>query len=119
MPPHSFFRAAAFSFAVVLSCGAASAAEDLVAARTARSLIAEAAMVLRLNAESRLTAIYSDAMSENVRQKLQQLEGSTDDPMLRKTLETAVAALTRSDAATLRAIADRLFAQTGPHGPAD
>jgi hypothetical protein len=40
-------------------------------------------------------------MSESVEQKLHRLEDSTGDSALRKALETAVAALTRSDAATL------------------
>src|SRR5690349_5101566 len=99
-------RFASLSLAIALNASAAVAAEDLIATRTARSLIAEAALVLRLDESGKVNATYTEAMSEQLAEQLQQIGDETRDTALRDTTKNAIAALKAHNAASLREISD-------------
>src|SRR4051812_12661728 len=108
-------RLAAAALINALAGSSACAADDLIATRTLRSLAAEASLVLRLQAEGKVSGTYSRAMSKQIAQQLQQLGGETGDAQVRQTANAAIMALTARDAGALQRISDHLFAEAGPH----
>ena len=105
-------------FGTVLSVTTAQA-DPLADTRILRSLAAEAAEVIRLQARHRVTETYAREMKTEAREQLQSTAKSTDSPQLKPLAAKALAALDRNDAGALTAIAQQLFSMEGPHGRAD
>jgi hypothetical protein len=109
---------AAISIALALACGVARA-DALSDTRTLRSLSAEAAAIMRLHAQNRVTQTYAAQMKQEAREELQSAGESASTPQLKRMAQQAIAALDRNDSQTLSALAQRLLAMEGPHGRAD
>jgi len=105
-------------FGTVLSVTTAQA-DPLADTRILRSLAAEAAEVIRLQAQHRVTETYAREMKTEAREQLQSTAKSTDAPQLKPIGAKAVSALDRNDAGALTAIAQQLFNMEGRHGRAD
>jgi hypothetical protein len=105
------------------SCAAAGHlyAFDIDTLRQVRSLAAEGAEVLRLRAIGKTSTIYAQTMIENAREQLRDLDDSEKgkNSELSRVIAEIMAALDSNNATELRAIADRLFREAGPHGPSD
>jgi len=101
-----------------LGCFPASA-DGLSDIRAVRSVAAEAAEVIRLKLQHRVTETYAREMKEEARQQLAQEAQSAQAPQTRDIAGQAISALDRNDARALTSIAQQLFRMEGPHGRAD
>ena len=108
-----------------LGLAIAAAAATAVAAGTepdpaklaeARSLVAEADMLNRAEAEGRVTHAYGRSLRDDLAGDLKKLEGA---PALGAAAREASAALGRHDTARLTALRDALVAMERSHGRAD
>jgi hypothetical protein len=115
----SLNRAFCFAAAVLCTgCGVARA-DDLSEIRAVRSLAAEAAQVIRLETQHRVTAPYAREMKSSAREELRKEAESATAPRVKATALQAMAAVNANNAQALEAIVRRLFALEGPHGRAD
>jgi hypothetical protein len=105
---------------VVAPAGAAEP-RDLAGLRSVRSLAAEAAVVLRLGTDNKVTSTYTQAMKDNTRAQLHDIDESAGkaDAELHRAIADTMTALERNDAPALQAIAERLFGKAGSRGPTD
>jgi hypothetical protein len=94
-------------------------ADPLADTRILRSLAAEAAEIIRLQAQHRVTETYAREMKREAREQLESTARSTDAPQLKPLAANALAALDRNDAGALATIAQQLLRMEGPHGRAD
>jgi len=95
-------------FALLLSVSNAVAAE-LADLRAARSLVAEAALVLRLGAEQRLTAVYVSQTESVVRRQLQsELKSLAPKSREAELVEAALTAIQADDPRRLEEIQKQL-----------
>jgi len=94
-------------------------ADPLADTRALRSLAAEAAEVIRLQAQHRVTGIYVREMKEEAREQIESTIKGTDAPQLKPLAAKAIAALDRNDAGALAVIAQQLFRMERAHGRAD
>lgn len=101
-----------------IGCGLARA-DDLADLRAVRSLAAEAAQVIRLESQHRITGIYARKMKDSAREELRNEAESAPAPRVKTFAQQAVSAVNANDAAALERIARQLFAMEGPHGRAD
>jgi hypothetical protein len=101
-----------------IGCGAARA-DDLADIRAVRSLAAEAAQVIRLEAQHRVTGTYAREMKDSARDELGSETKSTSAPRIKALAQQAISALNANDAGALERIAKQLLAMEGPHGRAD
>jgi hypothetical protein len=92
---------------------------DIASRREVRSIAAELATVLRLDAQGRSTALYMRKMTDQARKRLQDIDESAGDKdaLLHRAIADAYAGLDKRDPDALRALSERLFALAGPHGP--
>jgi hypothetical protein len=104
--------------ALVLACAVARA-DGLSDIRTLRSLSAEAAEIVRLQAQHRITETYATQMKREAREELQSAGESASTGALKEIAQQATQALDRNDEQGLTTLAQRLFAMEGPHGRAD
>ena len=104
--------------ALLLVCGVARA-DALSDIRTLRSLSAEAAEIIRLHAQHRVTDTYATRMKQEAREEIQSAAKSADAPQLKAMAQQALEALGHDDAKALSQLAQQLFAMEGPHGRAD
>lgn len=85
-------------FLVLLFGGLNAVAADLSDLRAARSLVAEAALVLRLDAQHRLTAAYVSQTRDMVREQLQsELKALGPHAQEAELIRAALAALNAGD----------------------
>jgi hypothetical protein len=110
--------AAITSVVFILGC-AVVRADALSDVRTLRSLSAEAAEIIRLQAQHRITETYATQMKWEAREELQSAGESASTGALKQTAQQATQALDRNDEQGLATLAQRLFAMEGPHGRAD
>jgi hypothetical protein len=94
-------------------------ADPLADTRIVRSLAAEAAEVIRLQAQHRVTETYAREMKKEAREQLESTAKSTDAPQLKPLAAKVLTALDREDAGALTAVARQLLKMEGPHGRAD
>ena len=87
--------------------------------RTLRSLSAETAEVMRLQAQHGVTATYAAGIKQEAREELQSTARSASTPQLKQMAQQAIRALDRNDAPALADLVQRLLAMEGPHGRAD
>ena len=95
------------------------AADDLSDIRSVRTLAAEAAAVIRLQAQHRITETYARTMKEEARQQLVQEAQEATARQLRTIAGQAISALDRNNASALTGIVQQLFRMEGSHGRAD
>lgn len=95
------------------------AADDQADIRSVRTLSAEAAEVIRLQAQHSVSETYARTMKQEARKQLAEEAQSAQAPNLRKLAGQAVSALDRNDANALTEIVQQLFGMEGPHGRAD
>ena len=108
------------TIAVALLLGSAAAhADTLSDIRSLRSLSAEAAQVIRLQAQHRVTDTYATEMKQEAREELQSSADDAGTPQLKAIARQATQALDRNNSQALTDIAERLLAMEGPHGRAD
>ena len=115
----SLSRTLFFAAAVLLiGCGVARA-DDLADIRAVRSLAAEAAQVIRLQTNHRVTATYAAEMKQSATDELgSEAESATAAPV-KALARQAISAVYANDAAVLERIVRQLLAMEGPHGRAD
>ncbi|HEY1961397.1 MAG TPA: hypothetical protein VGG69_03175 [Rhizomicrobium sp.] len=101
-----------------LGCGGAHA-DDLADIRAVRSLAAEAAQVIRLETEHRVTGIYAREMKDSARDELGNEAESAATRRVKATALQAITAVDKNDIAALERIVRQLFAMEGEHGRAD
>jgi hypothetical protein len=109
-------RALSLLLAACASGGAVQAAElDMAKLGEARSAVAEAGAIERLDAAGRLTSAYADNVRGDIRKDL---EGLLKDPALGAYARAAIQAIDRHDQAALVILRDRLTALERAHGRA-
>jgi hypothetical protein len=84
----------------------AAAPSDRAHANSARSLAAEAALVLQMRSEEKVSALYSREMLDNLAKDLQNLLSSEGQAGLKRFESDALAALKAHDERKLRKLAD-------------
>jgi len=107
------------AFVALLDWGQAAAADDLSQVRAIRSLAAEAAEIIRLQAQHRVTETYAREMKQQAREQLQSEAEGAQRPPLGQMAQQAIVALGRDDSNTLMRIVQQLLKMEGPHGRAD
>lgn len=117
-------RSAVIVLAVLVLAGATAHASDatrLVALRKSRSIVSEAATVVQLQTQQRVTATFTRGMMENAEEELRQIaeESRRDEPDLAEIAGHAVAAIEKRDGAALKDLADRLYRLEKANEPAD
>lgn len=103
---------------LLVTCATAQA-DALSDIRTLRSLSAEAAEVIRLQAQHRVTYTYATQMKREAREELESTGQTASSSQLKQMAQQATQALDRNDSRALTALAQRLLAMEGPHGRAD
>ncbi len=101
-----------------IGCGFARA-DDLADLRAVRSLAAEAAQVIRLESQRRVTGTYAREMKDSAREELGNEAESAPAPRVKALARQAISAVNANDGAALERIVQQLFAMEGPHGRAD
>jgi hypothetical protein len=101
-----------------IGCGFARA-DELSDVRAVRSLAGEAAQVIRLKSQHRVTGIYAREMKDSAREELGNEAESATAPHVKALARQAISALDANDASRLERIVQQLFAMEGPHGRAD
>lgn len=99
--------------------GGPALADNLSDLRSVRTLAAEAAEVIRLQAQHRVTETYARTMKDAAREQLAEQAKSAEAPQMRKIAGHAISALDHNDPNALAAIAQQLLKMEGPHGRAD
>ena len=111
-------RAAAILISICVANAAL--ADEIADRRSVRSIAAEMAEVLRLHSAGRVSDVYTDEMKQNAREQIKDIDANAGkkDPALHQAIADTLTALDGGDAATLRKIAERLYAMAGPREPA-
>jgi hypothetical protein len=93
----------------------------LVAIRSTRTVVAEAALVADARVHGLVGQTYANQMQQEALDELKSLakQAQKKTPELSPITQQAIAATQASDIARLRAITARLLAMEGPHGRAD
>jgi hypothetical protein len=94
-------------------------ADELTHVRALRSLAAEAAEVIRLEAQHRVTGTYAREMKQETREQIASEAQSAQSPQIKQLAQQAIGALGRNDANALTRISQQLFKMEGPYGRAD
>jgi hypothetical protein len=98
--------AAAVAIFLSVPNATAAAPSDRAHANSARSLAAEAALVLQLRSEEKVSALYSSEMLDNLATDLQDLQSSEEHASLKRFESDALTALRAHDERKLRKLAD-------------
>jgi len=93
----------------------------LTAIRGIRTAAAEAALVVQLKQQGRVTDTYAEEMKDDAKEELESLRKQVQqkNPDLLSITQAAIDATGASDIGRLRAITNQLLAMEGPHGRAD
>jgi hypothetical protein len=110
-----FYFAAAVLF---IGCGVARA-DDLADIRAVRSLAAEAAQVIRMEAQGGVIHIYAREMKASAREELISEADSTSAARVKTLARGAISAADKNNATALEDIVRQLFTMEGPHERAD
>jgi hypothetical protein len=112
-------RASVVIFAALLGLCGPGRADDLSDIRAIRSTAAEAAEVLNLENQHKVTATYATVMKNQACDQLRNTAESANSQHIRQLAQQAIHAVNANDSAALRRLVQQLYAMEGPHGRAD
>lgn len=112
-------RAIVAIFAALFGLCGSGRADDLSDIRAIRSISAEAAQVLNLESQHKVTATYATVMKNQAVSQLRNTAESAASPQMKALAQQAIDAVKANDSAALKQIVQQLYAMEGPHGRAD
>ena len=112
-------RASVVIFAALLGLCGSGRADGLSDIRAIRSVAAEAAEVLTLESQHKVTATYAAVMKNQACSQLRNTAESAGSPQIKQLAQQAIDAVKANDAAALKRLVQQLYAMEGPHERAD
>ncbi|HEX3653431.1 MAG TPA: hypothetical protein VHU18_11475 [Rhizomicrobium sp.] len=112
-------RASVLIIAALLGLCQPGRADSLSDIRAIRSIAAEAAQVLNLEDQHKVTATYATVMKNQAISQLRNTAESAESPQTKQLAQQAIDAVKANDSAALKRFVQKLYAMEAAHGRAD